>query len=92
MKPKRQKEISELIEVGKRLGIKKYPQSLYAVVKKGGHFECGLHTRKTLDGVLKMIRKGYGYLRDEPFYVYEFSFKPDFIIFDSELVKNRNPK
>ena len=90
MKPKKQIEITNLIKLGNELNINKYPQSLFALVKKNGHFECGLHTRKTIDSIIKMIRKKYGYIKGEPFFVYEFPFEKQFIIYDSEINKDRS--
>ena len=80
---KYQVEIDNSLEIGKE--YKNYPvnKKIYALVKKSGHFECQMHTRKTLDGIIKMIRKGFGYTKGADFVVYELPFIDKYIIYDS---------
>lgn len=79
-----QLQIDNALEIGKE--YQEYPVSkkIYALVKKSGHFECQLHTRKTLDGIIKMIRKGIGYTKGSKFVVYELPFLDEYIVYDSE--------
>lgn len=60
---------------------------LYAIVKYNGHFECGLHTRKTLSGICNAVRKKQGHIEDQDFVIYELPFKEEFIVYDSKLSK-----
>ena len=88
-KPKLQNAIDEHIKLGNSFRAKLYPEKLYAIVKKNGHFECSLHIRKTIDGIAALIRRKQGYIDNSEFFVYELPFKREFIVYDSEISKKK---
>ena len=67
-----------------RLNYRCIPNSIFAIVKPNhNHFECAMHTRKTLEGAIETVRKGKAMTQGHNVKIYELHLLEENVVYVS---------